>query len=414
MQDTNTMTINQECRICHSKQLKKFLVLGDQPPANRFIKKEELGLDEPHYPLDVYWCENCNLAQLIHVVDKEELFKNYIYFSSGMPKLSDHFKKYAENIIQKLKPNDLVVEIASNDGVLLKFFKEAGFRVLGVDPAENIAPLAESLGVPTINDFFSESLAKKIVQSQGKAKAVLANNVVAHINDHHDLAKGIKILIEEDGMFVLEAPYLVDMFENLSFDTIYHEHLSLLAIRPLQILFDQFDLEVFDVELHPVQGQSIRVFVGHKGKHPISPNVFQFVNKEIELKLNTFEAYTRLAKRIENSKDSLVKILKNLKVDGKKIAAYGAPAKGNTLLNYAKIGNDLLDFALEDLPSKQNLYTPGMHIPVVDRQYNENNTPDYYLLLAWNYYKPILEKEKKFIENGGKFILPIGDEIKII
>lgn len=414
MRDNLTITINKKCRICNSTDLKKFLVLGEQPPANRFIKKEELELEEPHYPLDIYWCANCNLAQLIHIVDKEELFKNYIYFSSGMPKLSDHFRKYAENVIEKLNQNDLVIEIASNDGVLLKFFKEAGFRVLGIDPAQNIAPIAESFGVTTITDFFSESLAKKIVHEKGKAKAILANNVVAHINDHHDLAKGIKMLLAEDGMFVLEAPYLVDMFENLSYDTIYHEHLSFLAVRPLQNLFNQFNLEVFDVELHPVQGQSIRVFVGHTGKHEISEHVSEFINKEINLKLDTFDAYVALAKRIEHSKNSLVEIVKKLKANGKKIAAYGAPAKGNTLLNYAKIGTDILDFALEDLPSKQNLFTPGMHIPVVDRQYSEKNLPDYYLLLAWNYYKPILEKEKKFIENGGKFIMPIGDEIKII
>ncbi|MBI4138622.1 class I SAM-dependent methyltransferase [Candidatus Uhrbacteria bacterium] len=409
------ITTNSSCRICKSSQLRKFLSLGDQPPANRFIEKKDIDAPEPQYPLDVYWCANCHLAQLRDIVDKQELFENYIYFSSGMPKLSDHFRNYAEDIMRRfLRPGDFVIELASNDGILLKFFKDRGHRILGVDPAKNIASKAQSLGVATICDFFSEDLAEKIAKSEGKAAAILANNVVAHINDHHDLAKGIAKLLDERGVFVLEAPYLVDMFENLTYDTIYHEHLSYLAVHPLKTLFEQFGLEIFDVEIHPVQGQSIRVFTGKKGAHEVAPSVAACIEREHQLGFDAFESYQKLAERVTASKKKLIETLRELKRQGKRIAAYGAPAKGNTVLNFCKIGTDLVDYALEDLPSKHALLTPGMHLPVVDRKTAESNPPDVYLLLAWNYLKPILAKEEVFRSRGGKFILPIGDEITIL
>lgn len=401
--------------MCGSSKLEEFLSLGDQPPANRFLREEDLKKDEPVYPLDVYWCHDCNLAQLVDVVDKEELFRDYIYFSSGMPKLSDHFKNYAEDVMGRyLKEGDLVVEIASNDGIVLKFFQDHGYRVVGVEPALNIASAAERNGVPTIPEFFSESLAEEIVQKHGNANAILSNNVVAHINDHQDLARSVAKLISPDGVWVIEAPHLLDMFENLTYDTIYHEHLSYLAIRPMQKWLEAHGLEIFDVEIHPVQGQSLRAFVGKKGMHPISSNVARITEREIELGLDDIGSYHELARRIESSKKQLLALLGEIKQSGKSIAAYGAPAKGNTLLNYYRIGADVLDFALEDLPSKQGLYTPGMRIPSRDRVYAETHTPDYYLLLAWNYEKVILEKEKAFREKGGKFIIPVGDEIRVV
>mgnify|MGYP001584981401 FL=1 len=227
--------INSQCRICKSAELVKFLDLGRQPLANSFVSKEDLDKPEPMYPLEVYFCQNCNLAQLIHVVDKKELFLNYVYFSAGMPRISPHWQSYAEEVMAKFlgDSNDFVFEIASNDGILLKFFKDKGFRILGIDPAENIVPVAESLGVPTITGFFSEAIAKDVLQKHGPAKAILANNVVAHIDDHHDLCRGVKTLLHPQGVFVVEAPYLADMFESLTYDTVYHEHLSYLAVRPL-------------------------------------------------------------------------------------------------------------------------------------------------------------------------------------
>lgn len=406
---------NTACRICGSKNLKKFLSLGEQPPANRFLRATELRDPEPMYPLDVYWCSQCSLVQLTDIVDKEELYRNYIYFSSGMPKLSDHFQDYAQGVMQRfLSPRDLVVEIASNDGILLKFFKDRDFQVLGVDPAVNVVKIAEGMGVRTVNDFFSARLAESIAAECGPAKAILANNVVAHINDHHDLVRGIKTLLHPDGVFVLEAPYLLDMFLGLRYDSIYHEHLSCLAVRPLLVLFEKFGLAIIDVQLHAVQGNSLRVFVTHKGAKPVQPSVAAFAARELELGFDKFESHQKLARRIAASKGSLVDLLKQLKSAGKTIAAYGAPARGNTILNSAKIGIDILDYALEDLPSKVGLYTPGMHVPVQGRVYKDAHLPDYFLLLAWNYLVPILEKEHKYRAGGGKFIVPVGDEIKVL
>lgn len=402
------------CRICKSENLTKFLDLGDQPLANSFLKSESDFAHEKKYPLAVYFCQNCNLAQLLDVVSKEEMFSDYIYFTSGMPRISNHFKSYAEDVMRRfLKQGDLVVEIASNDGILLKFFQDAGFKALGVDPAANVVKVADKLGVTTIVDFFSKKLAEQISKDKGKAQAILANNVVAHINDLHDLAGGINDLLAKDGVFVLEAPYLIDMFDNLAYDTIYHEHLSFLAVRPLQKLFEQFGLEIFDVQIKNAQGRSLRVFVGHKGVHNIDPSVQKYIDLELSMGLDRLESYNLLSERAADQKERLVKILKDLKKQGKKIAAYGAPAKGNTMLNYCQIGTDILDYALDNLPAKQNLYTPGMHIPTVDSAYAHSHLPDYFLMLAWNYAEQILDSEKDFTAKGGKFIIPV-EGVKII
>lgn len=408
------MQINTCCRICRSQKLAKVLDLGLQPLANAFLRVDQLLQPEPKFPLEVYMCEECNLAQLIQVVDKETLFSNYIYFSSGMPKVSTYWQSYAEGVIDDyLKDkSDLVVEIGSNDGVLLWFFKEKGFRVLGVDPAANIVPIAESRGVETKVDFFSERVAAEIERSKGKAKAIIGNNVVAHINDHHDMCRGIKKLLDANGVFVFEAPYLVDMFENLTFDTIYHEHLSFLAVRPLIRLFEQFGLEIFDVKVVPAQGQSIRVFVGHAGVHEINKSIEACVAKELALGLDRPESYLELAKKIESCKEKTVRIFNELVKEGKKIIAYGAPAKGNTVLNYYGIDSNILDCAMDELPSKQGLYTPGAHLLVVSKAVSEERRPDYYFLLAWNYLSVILEKEQAFLARGGAFILPTGEILR--
>ena len=407
---------NTKCRMCNSKNLVKFLSLGNQPLANAFLTEKELKDKEPRYPLEAYLCLECNLAQLIDVVPKEVMFSNYVYFTAGMPKISNHFKQYAEYVIQHFlkNKNDLIVEIGSNDGILLEFFKDKGYRVQGIDPAENVIKVAISKGIPTICDFFNEKIAADVKKAHGTATAILANNVVAHIDNHTTLFNGVSELLKKEGVFVFEAPYLVDMFKNLTYDTIYHEHLSFLSVRPLVKSLSSFGLEIFNVQLFPVQGQSIRVFAGHKGEHKIKNSVKGFVDAELAMGLDNLDSYKKLAERVAKSTSKLIKKLNDLKHDGKKIAIYGAPAKGNTLLNYAKIGPDIVDYALDELPSKHNLYTPGMHIKVVDKKYAISHKPDYYLLLAWNYRNAIIEKEAEYIKNGGKFIIPVGDEIDII
>lgn len=399
-----------ECRMCKSSTLTEFLNLGKQPLANSFLRRTDLKRPEPMYPLRVLFCSTCGLSQLGEVVDPNLLFRDYIYFSSGMPKLSDHFRQYAEEVVCNFAPSkkDLVVEIGSNDGILLSAVKKLGPRVLGIDPALNVVKIANKLGATTMADFFSEKLADKIVKKYGKARAVIGNNVVAHIDDHHDLIRGVKKLLTDDGVFVFEAPYLVDMFENLTFDTIYHEHLSYLSVRPLSRLFGLFGMEIFDVKILPVQGNSLRVYVGNKDAHTVKPIVQELIEREMKLGMHTLGAHQRLAKDIRKLKQEVRKILANLKSRGRKVAAYGAPAKGNTLLNYFGIGPDIIEYATEALPSKVGLYTPGMRIPVHDIDEARRNPPDYYLLLAWNYQDTILEKESDFRNRGGKFILPVG------
>ncbi|MCW1891755.1 MAG: class I SAM-dependent methyltransferase [Candidatus Uhrbacteria bacterium] len=404
------MIINSRCRICQSDKLHKVIDLGSQPPANAFLRPDQLDQPEERFPLEMHVCGDCNLAQLIHVVDKEDLFSDYIYYTSGIPKVSPYWQGYADQVAEQClhDANDFVVEVGSNDGLLLWSFKEKGFRTLGVDPAKNIAPIAESRGVRTVVDFFGEKVATDIVHQDGKAKLIIGNNVIAHINDHHDLCRGIKALLADDGTFVLEAPYLVDMIEHVTFDTIYHEHLSFLAVRPLIKLFEQFGLEVFDVHIVPAQGQSIRVFVGHAGAHEVKPSVQACVAKELELGLDKIETYMELAKKVEHCKNATLDILHGLKSSGERIAGYGASAKGMTVLNYYHIGSDMLDFVMDELPSKEGLFTPGTHIPLASKAYAEEHRPTSYLLLVWNYLPLVLAKEQAFLAAGGKFILPTG------
>ena len=403
------------CRMCGSLDVRPFLDLNPQPPANYFIKPESFARERA-YPLIASFCSDCGLAQLLDVVDKKELFSDYVYFTSVMPTTPKHFTEYGKDIVKRfgLKKNDeMVVELGSNDGLLLRAFQEQRIRVLGVDPAKNIAKVANKNGIPTISDFWSESVAKKIEGKYGKAKVIIGNNVVAHIDDHRDMVKGVSTLLADNGIFIFEAPYLVDMFENLTFDTIYHEHLSFLSLRPLIRFFERFGLQIFDVELKSVQGHSFRVFVSKAGVYPVSIRVKKAVEKELRLKLDKFSSYLRLANKVRSQKKRLLTILKNLKSQGKSIAGYGAPAKGNTILNYYNIGPETLDYLTEALPTKIGLWSPGMHIPVIDIEAAHKSPPDYFLMLAWNYKEKILEKEKEFRDKGGKFIIPIGG-VKII
>lgn len=392
----------------------EFLNLGEQPLANAFLDEVLLQKPEPKYPLRVAVCASCGLCQLRDVVNPEVLFRDYIYFSSGMPS-SDHFQNYAEEVVSNfiLHKGDLVVEIGSNDGHLLRLIKDAGVDVLGIDPALNIVEIANKRGIETICDFFSTTLACKIGKWRGAAQVIIANNVVAHIDDYYDLFEGVRLLLAEDGVFIFEAPYLLDMFENMAFDTVYHEHLSYLALRPLVQFFPKLGMEIFHVEMLPVQGNSIRVYVCRQGRRGTQNSVFELLKKESLMKLNEVATYLIMAERIRNLKEEVRNLLCELKKQGKKIYGYGASAKGNTLLNYFGVGREIIECITEELPSKIGLYTPGTHIPVIDIREAQNNSPDYYLLLAWNYKNAILKKESEFINSGGKFIMPVGN-IRII
>ena len=399
----------KECRACGSKSLALFFDLGNTVLANSFVYRENLGKPESAYPLRVFFCRNCSFVQLGEVVRPDILFRDYIYFSTGVITVPEHFRKYAEEITSNFitQKDDFVLEIGSNDGVLLGAVKDLGVRVLGIDPAVNIAKAANERGIPTIPEFFSAKLAMKVRKEHGPAKVMVGNNVVAHINDLHDLVRGVSLVLADDGVFIFEAPYLKDMFDNLTFDTIYHELLSYLSVRPLIPLFKKFGLQIFDVKTVPVQGNSLRVYVSKLGQRPVSESVAHFVREEEKFGLASLDNYLQLVVRIDDLKNRVVNLLRDLKGKGKRIAGYGAPAKGNTLLHYFGIGPEILEYATEELPSKIGLLTPGTHIPIIHVSESRKNPPDYYLMLAWNAHDAIIKNEREFLARGGKFIMPV-------
>jgi len=399
------------CRICKNNKLKKIISLGKMPPANSFLSKKQLaGDNELFFPLDINFCPNCGQLQLSHVVSPNILFKNYIYVSSTSPVFVKHFEDYANSVFRKfkLKKNDLVVDIGSNDGILLKPFKKLGTKVLGVDPAVKIAKEATKEGIETLPLYFSTEIVEKITKRYGHAKVICANNVFAHINDIDDMVEAVKQVLTDDGVFIIEAPYLVNLLKKNLFDTIYHEHLSYLSVKPLTVFFRRHGMKIIDVEETESHGGSIRVFVAkNESKHKIGLSVKRFCNKEEKLGLSKIGTYLDFAKRIEKNKKELNVLLKNLKLQRKKIVGYGAPAKGNTLLNYFKIGPETLDYIIDDSVYKQGLFTPGTHIKVVSSDIILKDKPDYIFILAWNFAEPIMKRLTDYKSKGGRFIIPV-------
>lgn len=401
------------CQFCKSKNLKKVLDFGSTPPANSFLKKNELKNKEPRFPLQVFFCKNCHLLQLGHIVNPEILFKNYVYSSSTSPVFIKHFEDYAREVFErfKLNKNSFVIDIGSNDGILLKPFKALGVNVLGIDPAQNLAATATMQGLPTLPYFFDSKLAAEIAEKRGQADIITANNVFAHIRDLDEIVKGIKTLLKDEGVFIFEVAYLVDFLEKNYFDTVYHEHLFYHAVSPLDKFFKRHGMQIFDVKKVETHGGSIRVFVKKEGaNHQIQNSVEKFIEEEVNKGLSEEIIYLSFFEKIRQNKNKLISILKEIKSEGKTIAGYGAPAKGNTLLNYFGIDAKILDYIVDDSPLKQGLFTPGTHIPVVSSaKLNQNPKPDYLLILAWNFAKPIMEKLSDFSQSNGKFIIPVPE-----
>ncbi len=398
------------CRICKGTNLHKFLSLGFTPLADRFLTEQQMNEPEVHYPLDVYLCDQCSLVQLGYVVPPEEMFnEDYPYESSTTRTGREHFRNLADTITRKfnLVSDDLVVDIGSNVGVLLGAFKSQGIRTLGVEPSSNIARIARENGIDTIDEFFSSSVVEKIVNENGKAKVITGTNVFAHVNDLDALVQAVDLLLEEKGIFVIEAPYLVNLIDMLEYDTIYHEHLSYFALKPLIFLFKRFGMEVFDVERIGIHGGSIRVFARRSMGGGKSKSIDELLHLEEKMGLYLLDTYKRFAKKVEENRKELVSLLRNLKTNGKKIVGVSAPAKGNTLLNYCKIDREYLDYIVEKAQLKIGLYTPGTHIPVISESKLFEDKPDYALLLAWNFCDEIIENLKEYGNSGGKFIVPI-------
>ena len=405
---------NITCRVCQSRRLIRVFGFGSTPPANEFLKdrsKQSLR-GEKWFPLNVVMCRDCSLLQLEDVVDPKLLFKNYVYVSSTSKNFVAHFQSLARDIYRQLglKKGSLVIDVGSNDGILLKPFTKLGMRVLGIEPAENIARAANKAGIKTIAKFFSPGLASQIKKTYGTADLITATNVFAHVDDLDALLTGVKILLKDNGVFMIEVPYLVNFLKQNLFDTVYHEHLSYFGVRPLKTLFDQRGMKIFDVKKVASHGGSIRVLIKNKGAdRKILPSVSRFVRMERQLGLNLLSPYRQFAKRVETNKKRLNQLLAKLKKSGKKIVGYGAPAKGNTLLNYFGIDDKTLDYIVDDSPYKQGLFTPGTHIPVVAARVLYDDMPDYVLILAWNFAKPIMKAHGRYKQKGGRFIIPVPE-----
>lgn len=398
---------NKTCRACKGQELTKVLDLGKTALANAFLDEKQFA-EEKTFPLEVYFCDHCSLVQLIDVVAPEILFSHYAYFTSASSKtLPLHFVNLAQDLARDPQ-NKFIVEIGSNDGVLLKTLKGLGLDILGVEPARNVARVANAEGVETINDFFTESLAHQIVRERGHPDVVIANNVVAHVNDLEDLIRGMDVLLKENGHFIIEVHHVADLITNKGFDQIYHEHLCYFSMTALWKLFQRFDMNVFDVNVIPIHGRSLRVYGGRRrvSREP-ARSVLELLKDEERLKLHDVKTYLHFASEVECIKKSLLSLLKDLKAKNRRIIGYGAPAKGNTLLNYCGIGPETLDYLIDTTPSKQNLFTPGTHIPVYPPGKLREDRLDYMLLLAWNYADEIFKKEEELRKQGVKFIVPI-------
>jgi len=401
---------NKTCRMCKSTQLYKFLDLGFTALSDGFLSKDDLARPETFYPLNVLICKTCGLCQLGYVVPPEYMFnKNYPYDSSTTKTGREHFTNMGYDICKNfnLKSNSLVIDVGSNTGVLLSSFKSRNMKVHGIEPSNNVANIARKNGIETTTDFFSEKLAKKIVKKYGKASIITATNVFAHIDNLDDFMNGVKILLKENGILVIEAPYLVNLIGNLEYDTIYHEHLSYLSVKPVRRFCKKHKMELFDVEMKKIHGGTVRYFIGRKGKQKISKNISKFLKLENNNKIYSNKQLDNFAKKVEFHRTELMNLLYNLKKSGKRIVAISAPAKGNTLLNYCRIGSEILDFVTEKNPMKIGKYTPGMHIPVYSDKKLITDKPDYALVLAWNFAEEIMKNNKSYKKNKGKFIIPL-------
>jgi len=398
------------CRLCGGSDLRMFLSLGPSPLANGFLHAEDLS-EDPEYPLDVYFCNGCHLVELLDVISPEALFRHYLYVTGTSDTIAAHNTGYAATMVDRLQltARDLVVEVASNDGSLLDCFRRHGVRTLGVDPAANIAAIATERGIETISRFFDSALAKVIRRQYGPAKAVVANNVLAHVDDPVDLLRGVAHLLDKRGELAFEVPYLVNLIDGLEYDTIYHEHLSYFSVTAILRLCDKAGLTIRRIDRLEVHGGSLRVIAARRqaAADGHCAGARQMAAEEARRGMGTFEFYEAFAKVVRANREENLGLLSGLRTAGATVAGYGAPAKGNTFLNYCRMDCGMIPFTVDKNPMKIGLYTPGMHIPVLPVSTLEERRPDYLLILPWNFADEIMRQQEHYHAAGGRFIIPV-------
>jgi SAM-dependent methyltransferase len=402
-----------ECRFCRTPVTHTLVDLGMSPLCESFLPADQLNNMEPFYPLRVYVCGNCFLAQLEEYVSPEAIFTEYAYFSSYSDSWLRHAKNYTDLMVARfgVDSKSLVVELASNDGYLLQYFVEKGIPVLGVEPAKNVAKMAIEKGIPTLVEFFGKKMATRLVLDGKQADIVLGNNVLAQVPDLNDFVGGMRILLKPEGIITIEFPHLVRLMEENQFDTIYHEHFSYFSLTAAEKIFAAHGLTLFDVEELPTHGGSLRIYARHAEdtSKPVTERLISLERTEEDYGITRMETYSAFSEQVKETKRELLAFLIDAKREGKSIVGYGAPGKGNTLLNYCGIRTDFLDYTVDRNPYKHGRFTPGTHIPIFAPERIRETRPDYLFILPWNLKNEIMAQEAYIREWGGKFIVPIPE-----
>jgi hypothetical protein len=407
------LTSAYRCRFCAEPLRHTFVDLGMSPLCQTHIEPDRLNEKESFYPLQTFVCENCFLAQLPEHVAPDQIFEEYAYFSSYSDSWLGHARRYVEMIASRLKlgAQSLVVEVGSNDGYLLQNFVAKGVPVLGIEPAKNIARAAVQKGIPTVSEFFGRNLAAKIEQERGGADLIVGNNVLAHVPLLNEFVAGMKLLLKLAGVITMEFPHLMQLIDGNQFDTIYHEHYSYYSFTTVERVFAAQELTLFDVDELPTHGGSLRIYARHAqdASKPVSPNVAALKEREQAWGVSSLTKYQAFGEKVKQTKRRILQFLIEAKDNGKSIAGYGAPGKGNTLLNYCGIHTDFIDYTVDRNPYKQGKYTPGTRIPIYDPERIKVTKPDYLFILPWNLKDEIMAQNAFIREWGGKFVVPIPE-----